>query len=106
MPREATQLQPLDIEIEKGSAGPIIHIFSHTNPEDTLEDIIKGLHLLKIAQKMPQELDDHLKAKEEPNYIIMAYAEAKRINKAAIGAAEKHALMFMEQMPNTAFKNY
>lgn len=99
MAREITELQPLDIEIEKLSAGPIIHIFSHANPDDTLEDIVAGLHLLKIARRLPQELDDALKAEEQPNYIIMAYAEAKRMNKDALAKAEKHALSFMEQLP-------
>jgi hypothetical protein len=102
MPREITQLQPLDIEIEKLAPGPIIHIFSHTNPEDTLEDIVAGLHLLKIARRLPQELDDALKAKEQPNYLIMAYAEAKRMNKDALAKAEKHALRFMEQLPSSS----
>jgi len=99
MAREVTQLQPLDIEIEKGSAGPIIHIFSQSNPEDTLEDIIIGLHMLKIAKTLPRELDEVLKSKEQPNYIIMAFAEAKRMNKDALAKAEKHALTFMEQLP-------
>lgn len=106
MARDITQLQPLDIEIEKGSAGPIIHIFSQSNPEDTLEDIITGLHMLKIAKTLPRELDEVLKAKEQPNYIIMAFAEAKRIHKDSLEKSEKHALRFMEQMPESAFKNY
>ena len=106
MARDITQLQPLDIEIEKGSAGPIIHIFSQSNPEDTLEDIITGLHLLKIARTLPKELDEVLKAKEQPNYIIMAYAEAKRMTKDSLEKSEKHALRFMEQIPRAAFNNY
>jgi hypothetical protein len=96
---ETTQLQPMDVKIKKTKEGTVIHIFTQTDAENTIRDIVKGLHLLKTANQLPRELDDTLKSKEQPHYLIMAFAEVKRISKNSLEQAEKHASNFLDQLP-------
>lgn len=102
MTRETTQLQPIDVKVEKIKEGTVIHIFTQADADSTIQDIVKGLHLLKTANELPRELDDTLKAKEQPHYLIMAFAEVKRISKNSLDQAEKYASNFLDQLPKVS----
>ena len=98
MDRKTVDIIPDDIKIIKTGSGEILNIFPIGTAEDTLEDILVGLYLLKLAQRQPKQFDDLLKAKEQPNYLIMAFTEVKRILAKNLDDGEKFALGFMEQV--------
>lgn len=100
--RKTVDIIPDDIEIVKTGSGEILTIFPIGSAEDTLEDILVGLYLLKQAQLQPEELDEILKGKEQANYLIMAFAEVKRIMALNLKDGEKFALTFMEQIERFA----
>jgi hypothetical protein len=96
--RKTTDIIPDDIEIIKTGTGEILSIFPIGSAEDTLEDILVGLYLLKMAQNQPKEFDDILKSKEQTNSLIMAFTEVKRIHGKNLADGEKFALAFMEKV--------
>jgi hypothetical protein len=98
--RKTVDIIPDDIEIIKTGSGEILNIFPIGSAEDTLEDILVGLYLLKQAQLQPKEFDDILKSKEQANYLIMAFTETKRLMAKNLLDGEKFALAFMEQIKN------
>ena len=98
MDRKTVDIIPDDIEITKTGSGEILNIFPIGSAEDTLEDILVGLYLLKMAQTQPKEFDDILKSKEQANYLIMAFAETKRLMAKNLLDGEKFALTFMEKV--------
>lgn len=102
MDRKTVDIIPDDIEIVKTGSGEILTIFPIGSAEDTLEDILVGLYLLKQAQLQPEEFDEILKGKEQANYLIMAFAEVKRIMALNLKDGEKFALKFMEQIERFA----
>ena len=98
MDRKTVDIIPDDIEIVKTGNGEVLNLFPIGSAEDTLEDILVGLYLLKMAQSQPKEFDDILKSKEQANYLIMAYTEVKRIHAKNLADGEKFALGFMEKV--------
>jgi hypothetical protein len=96
--RKTVDIIPDDIEIVKTGTGEILSIFPIGSAEDTLEDILVGLYLLKMAQTQPKEFDDILKSKEQANYLIMAFTETKRLMAKNLLDGEKFALTFMEKV--------
>ncbi len=102
MDRKTVDIIPDDVEIVKTGSGEILNFFPIGSAEDTLEDILVGLYLLKQAQLQPEELDEILKSKEQANYLIMAFAEVKRIMAKNLKDGEKFALSFMEEIERFA----
>ena len=91
-------LEPGDLEIETLAPGPIIHIFPKDDPSQGAEDILKGLYLLKRSFEIGPELDEILKNKEQPEYLIMAYTEIKRLIAEIQKDAEKYALDYVSKI--------
>ena len=91
-------LEPGDLEIETLAPGPIIHIFPKKDGQQAAEDILKGLYLLKRSYEIGPELDEILKNKEQPDYLIMAFTEIKRLLAEAQKDAEKSALEYVSKI--------
>ena len=86
-----------EVEIEKLHPGPIIHIFPKDNPEQAVEEIIRGLYLLNDIKTVFSEMDQLIKDKEQPNYILLAFAELRRLLEKSLVESEKYSLKFMEK---------
>ena len=91
-------LEPDELEIESLAPGPIIHIFPKINGNEAAEDILKGLFLLKRSYEIGPELDEILKNKEQPEYLILAFTEIKRLIAEAQRDAEKSTLDFISKV--------
>ncbi len=98
MNRHIASFGPNDIEIEKFASDNIIHLFPGSDPHDAVEDILKGLYLLDKLSNQTEEHDEIMKKSEQANYLIMAFAEVKRINKKNLEEAEDYAFKVLEKM--------
>ncbi len=98
MSRHIASFGPNEIEIEKFASDAIIHLFPSSDPHDAVEDILKGLYLLDKLSSQADEVDEIMKQKEQANYLIMAFAEVKRINKKSLEEAEDYAFKVLEKM--------
>ena len=92
------KLDPEDVEIEKLAPGDIIHIFPSSDGYDVVEQILKGLKTLEKLNEMYDEWEKIIAQKEQPQYLIMAFAELKRTIDAITLQSEKYALEFMEKI--------
>ena len=86
-----------DVEIENLHPGPIIHIFPKNDPYTAMEEILQGLHLLDDIKLVLDEMDAFIKKEEQPEYILMAFAELKRLLKKSLIEGERYSLEFMEK---------
>lgn len=86
-----------DVEIEVLTPGPIIHLFPKHDPFEAFEQILQSMHFTDDIKKVLLDLEKQIEDKEQPEYLIMAYAELQRIIKNSLLAAEKHSLEFMEK---------
>lgn len=94
-------LTPNDIEIEKLHPGPIIHIFPHSrDPESMVESLLTAGAFMDKMQQIPAELDEIMKKTEQPDYLIMAYIEIKRLIVENLKQAEKDCLVFLQESKN------
>lgn len=93
----ALSLELEDIEIESLHPGPIIHIFPKDDPSSAVEEILQGLHLLGDVRLVLNEMDEFIKKKEQPEYILMAFAELQRLLRKSLIDSEKYSLEFMEK---------
>ncbi len=98
MNRHIASFGPNDIEIERFASDAIIHLFPGSDPHDAVEDILKGLYLLDKLSNQTEEHDEIMKKSEQANYLIMAFAEVKRINKKNLEEAEDYAFKVLEKM--------
>lgn len=93
------QLEPDDIEIEVLQPGPIIHLFPHGNdPYKAAEEILQGLAMLKDIEELLADWETAIKKEEQPQYIIMAFAELQRVLADIKKHAEKNSLATMEKV--------
>jgi len=92
------ELNPEDIEIEELTPGPIIHIFPKKDPYDAAEKILKGIFTLEEIQLILDDWDKTIKQKEQPEYIIMAFAELQRVLDEIQKNSEKRSLEIMEKV--------
>ena len=93
------QLDPSDIEIENTSVGTIIHIFpEEKDPYKVTEDILRGLSILKDMDELVADWETAIKKEEQPEYIIMAFTELKRVLKDIDRHAEAQSLEIMEKI--------
>ncbi len=86
-----------DVEIELLTPGPIIHLFPKRDPFETFEHILTSIQFTDNMKKTLLNLEEQIKSNEQPDYIIMAYAELHRIIKNSLLKAEKYSLEFMEK---------
>ena len=73
-----------------------------TQSEDD-KTIHKAVYMLHRLEQIPFELDEELKESEQPDYLIMAYAEIKRMINELMCEAEKSAEEYMKS--NNESKN-
>ena len=86
-----------DIEIETLTPGPIIHLFPKHDPYEAVEKILKSLYLMNDIEQVVTEMSNYIKEKEQPDYILMAFAELQRLLKKSLLDSEKYSLEFMEK---------
>lgn len=68
------------ITIEFNGGNPSLRVsFDKNNSYQTTLEILMGLYFLKRSNEIGPELDKILKDNEQPEYLIMAYTEIKRI---------------------------
>lgn len=97
-PEPIIPISSKDVEIEKLSAGNIIHIFTDNDPHDQVETIVKALYFMEYAKGFEKEVDDLMKAKELPEYLIMALTETKRLIKKSLQDAERNSFDFLAKL--------
>jgi len=92
-------LKPEDIEIDPNDH--IIHIF--VNDADThhgVEELLKGYFINKNLTDIYNQLGEQIKNKEQPQYLIMAYTELRRILENAFKESQTFTLDYMSRQPN------
>ena len=92
------ELKPEDIEVEILAPGPIIHIFPKQDPYNAIEKILKGLYMMDSLQELYKEWEQTISSQEQPEYLIMAFAELKRVMDTLGLNSEKSVLGFMEKI--------
>lgn len=91
-------LRPEDFEVQKLTPGNIISIFPNKDPYEAIEDLLKGIYTMDHLDKLLVEWDETIKNAEQPEYLIMAFAELKRAIESIKKESEKKSIAFMEKM--------
>lgn len=72
-------LENLDLKINQTDSPMSVTFSLRDNDDITIEEILTGLYFLKRSFEIGPELDEILKNKEQPEYLIMAFTEIKRL---------------------------
>lgn len=91
-------LKPNDIEIEHNLSDSIIHIFPNdTDPYDAVKQLLKGYFLSNNLTDIYNQLEQQIKDKEQPRYLIMAHVELKRILEDSFKESQTFTLDFISR---------
>ena len=94
----ALNLKPDDIEIENTLPNSIIHIFPNdTDPYNAVKELLKGYFLNNNLTDIYNQLEEQIKDKEQPRYLIMTYIELKRILENAFKESQIFTLDFISK---------
>jgi len=91
------RIRASDIEVEQCAPGPIIHIFPPENVKDTLQDIVQGIYLKELMEKLIQESDDYLR-QDLDDWLKMAFFHVRNELKKSLKESEMVSTEFIKNI--------
>jgi len=86
-----------DIEVEQAAPGPIIHIFPPENVKATLQDIVQGIYLKELMEKLIKESDDYLR-EDLDNWLKMAFFHVRNELQKSLKESKKVSTEFIKNI--------